>query len=223
MRIVQTQLGDAEVLTLTGRLDAEAAPELELHCDAFAAADTPTTLVINVGTLDYLSSAGLRTLLAAGRKLQEGGGKLVLVAASGPVRQLVELAGIHKVFPLCATVEEAAHPPPPGFRIEHTSQWGGEVLEVTGRVDAESAPELEKAGRGILVKDHMKLVIHLGGVEYLSSAGLCALLNLAKHAKSIQGRLLLSGPSPSVRRILNVSGFDKLFPIRDELSEALTD
>ena len=107
MHAVQSDLGDAQLLTLTGRLDAESAPELEQQCERLITRET-RMLIINVGTLDYLSSAGLRTLLGAGKKLQNNAGKLVLVAASGPVRQIVEAAGFDKIFPLCATVEEAA-------------------------------------------------------------------------------------------------------------------
>jgi len=222
MHTVQTKLGDAQVLTLTGRLDAEAVPELEQQCERFIASKT-RMLIVNVGTLDYLSSAGLRALLGAGRKLQANEGKMILVAASGPVRQIVELAGFDKIFPLCATVEEAAKKAIASFQIVHTNQWGVDVLNVSGRVDAERAPELERAGRRILVKDYLKLIINLSAVPYLSSAGLCALLNLAKLAKSRHCRLLLCGPTPPVRQILNLSGFDKLFPIREELSEALAD
>ncbi len=98
---------------------------------------------------------------------------------------------------------------------------GSEILAVSGRVDAERAPELEEAGRRILVKDSMKLIVDLGAVEYVSSAGLCALLNLAKLAKTRNSRLILCGPNPSVRQILKLSGFDKLIPIVEELSEAL--
>jgi anti-anti-sigma factor len=222
MHAVQSELGDAQLLTLTGRLDGDSAPELEQQCERLITPET-RMLIINVGTLDYLSSAGLRTLLGAGKKLQNNDGKLVLVAASGPVRQIVELAGFDRIFPLCTTVEEAAKKAIASFQICHTNQWGVDVLNVSGRVDAERAPELEQAGRRILVKDYLKLVIDLSAVQYLSSAGLCALLNLAKLAKSRQCRLLLCGPTPAVRQILTVSGFVKLFPIREELSEALVD
>jgi len=222
MHAVQSDLGDAQLLTLTGRLDAESALELEQQCERLITRET-RMLIINVGTLDYLSSAGLRTLLGAGKKLQNNAGKLVLVAASGPVRQIVEVAGFDKIFPLCATVEEAAKKASASFQIRHTNQWGVDVLNVSGRVDAERAPELEQAGRAILVKDYLKLVLNLSAVQYLSSAGLCALLNLAKLAKSRQCRLTLCGLTPAVRQILTVSGFDKLFPIREELSEALVD
>jgi len=104
---VQTDLSDAQLLTLTGRLDAEAAPEFEQRCARLIEGQS-RTLIVNVGALDYLSSAGLRVLLITGKALQRQNGRLVLVASAGPVRQIVELAGFDKIFPLCTTVDEAA-------------------------------------------------------------------------------------------------------------------
>jgi anti-anti-sigma regulatory factor len=49
------------------------------------------------------------------------------------------------------------------------------------------------------------------------------LLNLAKLAKARQSRLILCGPIPAVRQVLKLSGFDKILPIKEELSEALAD
>src|SRR5262245_48154236 len=86
MHTVQTELGDAQVLSLTGRLDAQAASELEQRCQQLIESRI-RTLIINVGTLDYLSSAGLRTLLSTGKNLQSKNGKLVLVAPKGSMRQ----------------------------------------------------------------------------------------------------------------------------------------
>ena len=222
MHTVQTDLSDAQLLTLTGRLDAEAAPELEHRCERLIGSQT-RTLIVNVGTLDYLSSAGLRTLLSTGKSLQRQNGKLVLVAAAGPVRQIIEIAGFDKIFSLYATVDEAVKQTTGRSQVVHTKEWGADVLNVSGRVDAERAPELEETGRRILEKDYLKLIINLSAVQYLSSAGLCALLNLAKLAKARQSRLILCGPTPAVRQVLKLSGFDKILPIKEELSEALAD
>ena len=68
-----------------------------------------------------------------------------------------------------------------------------------------------------------KLLINLSAVDYLSSAGLCALLNLGKLADAKKGRLFLCGPSASVRQILKMSGFDKIFKIRDSVQAALVE
>ena len=133
MHMVQTELDDAQLLTLTGRLDAEAAPALEERCRQLIESQT-RTLIINLGTLDYLGSAGLRTLLGAGKSLQNQNGKLVLVATPGPIRQLIALAGFDKIFPLCATVDEAAKQAPRQFRISHTNDSGAEILSVSAMV-----------------------------------------------------------------------------------------
>src|SRR6266511_132775 len=222
MHTVQTDLGDGQLLTLTGRLDAEASPELGQRCARLIGSQTGT-LIVNVGRLDYLSSAGLRALLSTGKSLQRQNRKLVLVATAGPVRQIIELAGFDKIFPLYVTVDEAVKETGGRSQVLHTKEWGADVLNVSGRVDAERAPDLEEAGRRILEKDYSKLIINLSAVQYLSSAGLCALLNLAKLAKTRQSRLILCGPTPAVRQILKLSGFDKILPISEELSEALAD
>ena len=220
MHAVQTDLSDGQLLTLTGRLDAETAPELERRCERLIGNQT-RRLIVNVGTLDSLSSAGLRTLLSTCKSLQKQNGKLVLVAVAGPVRQIIELAGFEKIFPLYATVAEAVKQTTGASQVLHTKEWGADVLNVSGRVDAERAPDLEAAGRRILEKDYLKLIINLSAVQYLSSAGLCALLNLAKLANTRQSRLILCGPTPAVRQVLKLSGFDKIMPISGELSEAL--
>ena len=222
MHTVQTDVGDAQLLTLSGRLDAEVAPELEQRCAQLLEGQC-RNLIVNVGTLEYLSSAGLRVLLVTGKDLQRQNGKLILVAPAGAVRQIVELAGFDKIFPLHATVDEAVKQTTGRSQVLHTKEWGAEVLKISGRVDAERAPDLEQAGRRILEKDYLKVIIDLSAVQYMSSAGLCALLNLAKLAKTRQSRLILCGPIPAVRQVLKLSGFDKILPIIDELSEALAD
>jgi anti-anti-sigma factor len=106
MQIVQTELASAQLLTLSGRLDTEAAPEFERRCTRLVESQT-RNLIVNVSALDYLSSAGLRIMLVTGKALRSQNGKLVLVAAAGPVRHMVELAGFDKIFPIYTTVTEA--------------------------------------------------------------------------------------------------------------------
>jgi anti-anti-sigma factor len=73
------------------------------------------------------------------------------------------------------------------------------------------------------VTAYQKLVVNMSAVEYLSSAGLCALLNLGKLADNKRGRLFLCSPSASVRQILKMSGFDKIFKIRNTVQDALVE
>jgi anti-anti-sigma factor len=222
MQITQSNLGDAKVLALSGRLDAEAATELETRCERVVQSGA-RTLILNLSSLEYLSSAGLRAILSGGKALQAGDGKLLLVIPEGTARQIVQAAGFDKVFTLCGTMQEAGKHTGGNFQIHLRKDWDVDIMTVYGRVDAERAPELEAAGRKILEAGHLKLIVSLGSVDYLSSAGLSALLNLAKFAQQRHCRLFICCPSASVKQILQLSGFDKILPIRDTVDAALVE
>lgn len=214
-------LGTGRVLALSGRLDSDAVPDLELKC-ASEVRETKS-LILDLSGLEYLSSAGLRLILTMGKDLQANGGKLVLCVPKGQTRQIVEAAGFHKLFTVYATVGEASKHATSAFLVHLQKEWEVDVMTVIGRVDAERAPEVEAAGRKILEIPYQKLIINLSGVEYLSSAGLCSLLNLTKLAKERHGRLFVCGPNSSVRQILKMSGFDKILAIRETVQDAITE
>lgn len=109
------------------------------------------------------------------------------------------------------------------FKIHAHKEWEVDVLTVFGRVDAERAPELEAAGRKVLDTPYKKLLINMSAVQYLSSAGLCALLNLQKLAAAKNGRLFLCSPAEPVKHIFKLSGFDKILAIKDSVQDALVE
>lgn len=222
MNVLASQMGDTPVLAPTGRLDSEAAPEFEAHC-LRATSGEARTLILDLTTLEYLSSAGLRTILSTGKALQSQGGKLVLCVPKGPIRQIIEACGFHKLFPVCDNPGEAGRHTTGNFNIDARKEYDVDVLTVFGRVDAERAPELEAAGRKVLAAPYQKLLINMSAVQYLSSAGLCALLNLGKLAEANHGRLFLCSPAATVRQILKLSGFDKILTIRDSVQDALVE
>jgi anti-anti-sigma factor len=222
MKVTPSQLGDAQVFTMSGRLDSEATPEFELQCLKEIRGET-RTLILDLSPLEYLSSAGLRTILSAGKALQAKEGKLVLCVPKGPTRQIVEAVGFHKMFIVCASMEEAGKHVTGNFKIHMHKEWDVDVMTVFGRVDAERAPEMEAAGRRILETPYQKLLINMSAVQYLSSAGLCALLNLGKVATAKHGRLFMCSPSAPVKQILKLSGFDKILTIRDSVQDALVE
>jgi anti-anti-sigma factor len=109
------------------------------------------------------------------------------------------------------------------FKLHMHKEWEVDVMTVFGRVDAERAPEVESAGRNVLATPYQKLLINMSAVDYLSSAGLCTLLRLAKLAETNHGRLFICSPAPSALQILKLSGFDKILTIRDSVQDALVE
>lgn len=75
MTITSKKNGNALEIALEGRLDTMTAPELEAELNrALPDADS---LIFDFGKLDYISSAGLRILLSAQKKMSEKGGMKV--------------------------------------------------------------------------------------------------------------------------------------------------
>ena len=71
MKITKSKENSALTLALNGRLDTNTAPELETELKA--SLNGIETLVIDMGELAYLSSAGLRVILAAQKQMNKQG------------------------------------------------------------------------------------------------------------------------------------------------------
>ena len=87
------------VVAPSGQLDARAAPDFEKEV-LKAVGEGKGDLVIDFSALDYVASAGLRVLIMAGKRAQTGGARLVLCALNPSVRQVFDVAGFTKLFPI---------------------------------------------------------------------------------------------------------------------------
>ncbi len=90
--------GNVLVVTLVGRLDTNTSPQLEKLLAEKLEADPVKGLVIDFEPTEYISSAGLRVLLMAAKKMKSGGGKLILCAMSEHVQEVFDIAGFTPVF-----------------------------------------------------------------------------------------------------------------------------
>ena len=64
--------------------------------------------MIDGGTLDYISSTGLRVLLVAAKRLKAVEGKIVLSSLKPHILEVFEIAGFKSIFPIYATADQAA-------------------------------------------------------------------------------------------------------------------
>ncbi|WP_456451254.1 STAS domain-containing protein [Hydrogenimonas sp.] len=80
-------------------------------------------------------------------------------------------------------------------------------IAFAGRLDATNAAEaMTRVGEGLETLDR-DVLLDLGALEYISSAGLQVLLKCAKAAQAAGRGLYLGGANPNVREILKISGF----------------
>jgi anti-anti-sigma factor len=91
---------------------------------------------------------------------------------------------------------------------------GAIVAGLSGRLDAGSAPSLQKAFSE-MEKDAGKpdVVLDFAGVDYVSSAGLRELLILQKKILAAQGSLTIRNISGLVREVFDMTGFSTILKI----------
>ena len=97
MEIGEEQQGDALVVAPRGRVDSVSSGELERRLVARLDAGA-RRVVIDLAGVDYISSAGLRVLLLAAKRLKPPQGLLVLCGLGPSVRSVLELAGFTSLF-----------------------------------------------------------------------------------------------------------------------------
>lgn len=96
-----------------------------------------------------------------------------------------------------------------------------DVVKVSGRVDSSTAPEFDNALKGLVDHGRRKIVIDCGDMEYVSSAGLRAMLSALKAAKSGGGNVVLACANDRIRDTLSLVGFQTLFLQYTDLVEAV--
>jgi len=97
IEIRQEEQGDVRILILSGRLDTETSADLELALADLQAAGA-NRFVIDMGDIGYVSSAGLRVLLALAKQLETSRGSVRLCALNEAVKQVFDVAGFSKMF-----------------------------------------------------------------------------------------------------------------------------
>jgi len=99
--------------------------------------------------------------------------------------------------------------------MDITSRIDGDLtlLDVVGRIDAATSPQLEQAVNTAVAGGIHNVIFDMRQVSYVSSAGLRAILLAAKKAKSAGGGVAIFGLQPSVAEVFTVSGFGKIIPI----------
>ena len=83
------------------------------------------------------------------------------------------------------------------------------TLEITGRLDTTTAPNLESVINE-LPEDTKELIFDMSGVEYISSAGIRVLLGAYKKMNTNQGIIRIEKANDMVREVFEMTGLLEL-------------
>jgi len=95
------------------------------------------------------------------------------------------------------------------------------VVTISGRLDAVTAPDYEKRIRELIDGGNTCLVVDFEQLDYISSAGLRALLLMGKLLKEKGGQVCFANVVGNVRSVFDMSGFTTIFKMEDSTAAAL--
>ncbi len=153
MEIRKSKEGEIVVIEPEGRIDATSAHDFE---EAVVGELTEGTrrFVIDFGSVEYISSAGLRVLLMLGKKLGGKDEKLVLCSLNDSVKEVFGIAGFTAVYNIVLTRPEAmkgftvSSGPPQASKTPETSDRVSQALRLLrAKPQAASKKPLSKAAR----------------------------------------------------------------------------
>ncbi len=87
------------------------------------------------------------------------------------------------------------------------------IVGVKGRLDAITSTDFEEAVCKLIKNGESRFVFDLSGLEYLSSAGLRAILFSAKQIKAVDGAIAFACISGMISEVFEISGFGTMFEI----------
>jgi len=105
MDISEIQQNDITLVSLAGRLDSNTSAQFEQYILA-KIGDQPR-LIIDFSKLDYISSAGLRVLLLAAKKVKQGNGRLILCALKEHIHEVFEISGFLSILDIRLSAADA--------------------------------------------------------------------------------------------------------------------
>ena len=95
------------------------------------------------------------------------------------------------------------------------------VIRITGRIDSNTSPEFDNKLKEYINSNKVHLVLEMDQTDYISSAGVRALISAQKAVKPKGGKVLLSNPSAKVRDVLKLAALESLFPVYNNTEEAI--
>lgn len=108
-----------------------------------------------------------------------------------------------------------------GIGIEVENVDGKCVLRLSGRIDAATAPVLEKKIEDYSQEYKFRVALDFTNVDYLSSAGMRLLLAATKKMKSKEGILAIFEVGDEVLEIIKMAGFERILNIHPNEKQAL--
>jgi anti-sigma B factor antagonist len=105
------------------------------------------------------------------------------------------------------------------FRIEERVEGAIPVITVIGEVDVATAPQLRESLHAVIARGESTIVLDLLAVTFLDSTALGVLVGALKRCRELGGELHVVVDDARIRKIFEITGLHKVFPLAHALAE----
>ena len=97
-----------------------------------------------------------------------------------------------------------------------------DLVEIDGRIDSSTAPQLEQALANIIKEGRYRIVVDMSETDFMSSAGLRALLSALKQVRRFnRGDVRLANFRDRIKKAFDLAGLLEVFKVFDNSVDAV--
>lgn len=111
------------------------------------------------------------------------------------------------------TSGDGAAGPELGLSLSEIGEYA--VISVTGEIDMYTAPQLREAVRQLSSEGRLRVAIDLTPTEFCDSTGLGVLIGARRRLSDSGGSLVVVCANPRIRKLLDLTGLDKVLDVRE--------
>jgi anti-sigma B factor antagonist len=89
------------------------------------------------------------------------------------------------------------------------------IVRLSGDIDVYNSPRVGQDLDQVIRAGFVTIVLDLEGLRFIDSSGLGVVVRAAKQARDAGGQILLRRPTPSIRKVLEITGLEHVFTIID--------
>lgn len=105
--------------------------------------------------------------------------------------------------------------------VEERESWS--VVSVVGELDLASAPELRQRLVGLINQGATRLVLDLGGTDFIDSIGLGVIIGALKRLQPLGGEIVVVCHATRIRSVFEMTRLDTIISVYDDLDEAVAE
>ncbi len=96
-----------------------------------------------------------------------------------------------------------------------------DLISIDGSIDALTAPEVTTTIQNHIQAGHANIALDFSKVQFMSSAGLRAILASVKESRAAGGDLRIAAVQPSIEKVMKMAGFHNIVKMFSTIEDAL--